>query len=60
MREITEEAQKNGWHIFQRELAYSRGFPKMMRGNYNHLGNALQVFNSFADEFFGMPELDNL
>lgn len=60
MREITEEAQKNGWHIFQRELAYSRGFPKMMRGNYNHIGNAREAFNSFADEFFGMPELDNL
>ena len=28
-----------------------RGFPKMMRGDYSHIGNA-QKFVEFSDEFF--------
>lgn len=60
MREIEEEAGKNGWRIFGNELGHSRGFPKMMRGNYNHLGNSWQDFSRFAGEFFGLPELRNL
>ncbi len=51
MREIREEARKNRWHIFSKEIPHSRGFPKMMRGDYAHLGNAYK-FNLFAMEFF--------
>ena len=51
MREIREEAQKNRWHIFSNEIPHSRGFPKMMRGDYTHLGNAYK-FNLFAIELF--------
>lgn len=51
MQEIQEEAQKNQWHIFSNEIPHSRGFPKMMRGDYAHLGNAYR-FYSFAAEFF--------
>ena len=50
--EIEEEATKNGWYIFDSRLEYSRGFPKIMRRNYNHLGNAPDIFNAFAKEFF--------
>lgn len=49
--EIEAEAQKNGWHVFENEIPFSRGFPKMMRGDYNYLGNA-ELFYQFADEFF--------
>ena len=52
IEEIDEEARKNGWYIFDARLEYSRGFPKMMRRNYNHLGNAPDIFNAFAVEFF--------
>ena len=51
MVEIGEEAAKNNWHIFEHEIPYSRGFPKMMRGDYSHQGNA-RKFQRFADEFF--------
>ncbi len=51
MREIREEAQKNRWHIFSNEIPHSRGFPKMMRGDYAHLGNAYRFYR-LADEFF--------
>lgn len=50
-KEIREEAAKNGWHVFEREIPLSRGFPKMMRGDFTHLGNAYK-FRSFAREFF--------
>ena len=49
--EIRREARSNGWHIFENEIPFSRGFPKMMRGNFNHLRNAL-LFRNFASEFF--------
>ena len=52
MRDIREEAAKNSWHIFRNELPHSRGFPKIMRGNYRYLGNSIYGFNSFAGEFF--------
>lgn len=58
--EITEEADKNGWYIFQNELTHSRGFPKVMRGDFSYPGNALRSFAIFAREFFGRPELDGL
>ena len=60
MREIMEEANNNEWHIFENELGFSRGFPKMMRGDNNWRGNARRDFNRFASEFFDMPELQGL
>lgn len=52
MREIRAAARKNNWHIFTNEIPYSRGFPKMMRGDYRYLGDAERDFNEFAKEFF--------
>jgi len=51
MREIQAESKKNGWPIYENEIPHSRGFPKIMRGDYNHQGNA-RYFYAFADEFF--------
>ena len=51
MEEIREEAERNGWFIFQNEIPHSRGFPKVMRGGGSHLGNAPR-FDGFATEFF--------
>ena len=51
MREIRVAARKNNWHIFTNQLPYSRGFPKMMRGDWNYLGNAWD-YKHFAKEFF--------
>lgn len=51
LREIGEEATKNGWTLFSNEIPHSRGFPKRMRGDYRHSGNA-QLFRLFASEFF--------
>ena len=39
------------WCVFEHQIPCSRGFPKMMRGDFLHLGDAL-IFHSFADEFF--------
>ena len=50
-KEIHEEAAKNGWHVFEREIPLSRGFPKMMRGDFDRIGDATN-FRSFAREFF--------
>ena len=49
--EIYEEAERNDWLVFDNEIPHSRGFPKMMRGNFSHLGNAYD-FRDFAGEFF--------
>ena len=51
IREIEEEAGKNGWHIFENQIPLSRGFPKMMRGDFSRLGDAV-MFYYFAREFF--------
>lgn len=51
MGEIEEEAEKNGWPIFAHQIPFSRGFPKLMRGNRSHLGNA-DFFWQFSNEFF--------
>ena len=51
LREIGEEATKNGWTLFSNEIPHSRGFPKRMRGDYRHSGNA-KLFRLFAGEFF--------
>lgn len=48
--EIREEAARNRWHIYENEIPFSRGFPKMMRGDYNYLGNATEFYH-FAGEF---------
>ena len=58
--EIRNEAARNGWYIFNNEIGYSRGFPKMMRGDYNWPGNAGRDFNKFASEFFNKPGLSGL
>lgn len=51
VKEIKDEANKNGWHVFKDEIPFSRGFPKMMRGDYSYPGNA-PMFYRFADDFF--------
>ena len=58
--EIREEAAKNSWHIFDSQITYSRGFPKLMRGDTNYPGDSLAVMNRFAGEFFSRPELSRL
>ena len=58
MREIRQEAADNGWYIFRNELGFSRGFPKIMRGDLSYPGKSRHDFNRFATEFFGMPELN--
>ena len=54
--EIREEANKNGWYVFRNRLGYSRGFPKMMRGNFNHLRKAPGILRRVAGEFFDRVE----
>lgn len=49
--EIHDEASGNGWHVFDNEIPFSRGFPKLMRGDNSYSGNA-DMFYQFADEFF--------
>ena len=51
LKEIKGEAQENGWKLFSNEIPHSRGFPKRMRGDYRHSGNAVD-FRHFAREFF--------
>lgn len=51
MNEIRAECAKNGWHIFKKEMYHSRGYPKLMRGDYSHPGDAA-FFWTFAREFF--------
>lgn len=50
MSDIQDEAANRHWRIFDYQLPHSRGFPKMMRGDYNYLGNA-EYFYNFAKEF---------
>ena len=49
--EIRAEAKKNSWPIFDNQLPFSRGFPKIMRGDNSYSGNAV-MFQNFAIEFF--------
>ena len=51
MSEIEAEAHKNGWKLFRQQIDHSRGYPKLMRGEYRWSGNAA-YFYEFADEFF--------
>lgn len=50
-KEIRDEADKNGWHMFEFEIPLSRGFPKIMRGDFNRIRDA-ENFRDFAGEFF--------
>ena len=49
--EISKQAEENGWSIFKPQIPFSRGFPKMMRGDFKKAGNAY-LFSFFAREFF--------
>ncbi|MEX2495556.1 MAG: ParA family protein [Woeseia sp.] len=51
LQDIKAEARDNKWKIYKNQIPHSRGFPKMMRGDYSHLGNAT-MFYHFAKEFF--------
>lgn len=51
LTEVKKEAINNQWPIYKNEIPHSRGFPKIMRGDYSYPGNASK-FNYFADEFF--------
>ena len=51
LRDIKEEAKKNGWALFDEQIPHSSGFPKQMRGDYLWSGNA-ELFPRFAREFF--------
>ena len=50
MASIKDDAKKNGWKIYRNQILHSRGYPKLMRGNSTHLGNA-ELFSRFANEF---------
>lgn len=49
MVDIRSEATKHQWRIFVNEIPFSRGFPKMMRGDHRHIGNAA-MFDYFERE----------
>jgi chromosome partitioning protein len=51
MAAINKECARNGWHIFSKQMYHSRGYPKLMRGDYSHSGDAA-LFWTFAKEFF--------
>ena len=49
MADIEREASQHGWRIFAHEIPFSRGFPKIMRGDHTWSGNA-DKFSFFANE----------
>ncbi|MBK9199704.1 MAG: ParA family protein [Betaproteobacteria bacterium] len=51
LKEIRAEAKTNSWPIFKTQIPFSRGFPKIMRGDHSYSGNAAE-FPRFAKEFF--------
>jgi chromosome partitioning protein len=51
MSEVRTEAKQNGWPVFKTQIPFSRGFPKIMRGDHSYSGNAA-MFPRFAKEFF--------
>lgn len=57
IKEIQQQSRKNRWHVFKTEIPHSRGFPKMMRGDFSHLGDA-PLFYKFSEEFFDHLGLD--
>ncbi|PPT56893.1 ParA family protein [Xanthomonas arboricola] len=54
--EIKAEARRNSWSIYKKQIPFSRGFPKLMRGNNSYIGNAIN-FSNFANEFFDSIDL---
>lgn len=56
MTEIRTESKRNNWPIYKTQIMHSRGFPKMMRGDYQYSGNA-KYFWAFAEEFFRSLDL---
>jgi chromosome partitioning protein len=50
MHSIQRECAKNAWHIFSKQMYHSRGYPKLMRGDYSYPGDAA-LFWTFAKEF---------
>ena len=50
MADITKDATSNDWHVFKSQMPHSRGFPKMMRGDYSYSGNAGVAYPDFTDE----------
>ena len=51
MRSMKTECDTNRWHMFSNQMYHSRGYPKLMRGDYRHSGDA-KYFWTFAKEFF--------
>ena len=51
MASIQKECATHGWHIFSKQMYHSRGYPKLMRGDYQYSGDA-SLFWTFAKEFF--------
>ena len=49
--ELKAEAKRSGWRVFKNQIPLSRGFPKMMRGDFSQLGDA-PLYRNFAEEFF--------
>ncbi|MGY0482891.1 ParA family protein [Endobacter medicaginis] len=49
MEAIAIECKKNDWYIFPRQMYHSRGYPKLMRGDYSHQGDAA-YFPSLAKD----------
>ena len=54
---VRDVARKNGWHVFTREIDFSRSYPKgareglpISRTSYSRWGKIVN-FRSFADEF---------
>jgi len=56
MAAIEKECAANGWHIFSNQMYHSRGYPKLMRGDYSYSGDA-RLFWTFAQEFFEHLEI---
>lgn len=51
LADIRAEAARNQWPVYRNEIPFSRGFPKIMRGDHSYSGNAAR-FPNFAREFF--------
>ena len=51
LNDLRREVQQNGWRVYRNEIPHSRGFPKIMRGDFSYSGNAWR-FSNFAAEFF--------
>lgn len=63
IREVSGEAEKNGWHVFDTHVRYSASYPKASR-ECTSIGHTSYVrwdvtaeFNKFVDEFFSVIKL---